>query len=109
MALDELAPAGEYMLLPMVKNLETTEQYYPEYLPQKPAAALASSCDDIFAAMPAQPEWSSGASAYNLPCKYYAVSRQLAILDAASDHGTLKAANRDLSDVSATTDLAFAA
>ena len=31
-----LIHGGEYILLPMVKNLEVTRQYYPEYLPSEP-------------------------------------------------------------------------
>jgi len=29
----DLFPEGDHMLLPMVKNLEVTRQYYPEHLP----------------------------------------------------------------------------
>ena len=35
----DLVADGQYLLLPMVKNLDVTREHYPEYLPPEPAEA----------------------------------------------------------------------
>lgn len=37
---DSLIAKNEAMLLPMVKNIEVTRQYYPEHLPPEPALSV---------------------------------------------------------------------
>jgi len=53
-------PAAEIMLLPMVKSLAITEQYYPEYLPKVPNAYLIKEPIDLLKGVSdSAPKWKS--------------------------------------------------
>jgi hypothetical protein len=39
---ERLLPGTRYILLPMIKNLDITREYYPEYLPAEPAPGGAT-------------------------------------------------------------------
>lgn len=83
---DALAPAGEILLLPMVKDMAITRQYYAEYLPKESVAAQAVAFVDFFKATTlALPKWSiASASGYSVR-ESYTVPRQVPVLAAISN------------------------
>ena len=108
---EELAPLGEFMLLPMVKDMAITRQYYPEYLPNEPMAAQAGASVDLFKATESTlPKWASvSTSGYSLR-ESYTVPRQVPVLAAGSNvDEILQPATQRESTVPATSNFALAA
>lgn len=86
---DALAPEGEYMLLPMVNNLEITRQYYPEYMPREPAAAQVMKPVDLMLPNLSMSRWSSNSMPTYTSRECYAVSRQLKLLESNHDEDAM--------------------
>ena len=79
---DALAPAGEIILLPMVKDMAITRQYYPEYLTKEPVAAFV----DLFKAPTlVLSKWSIASVSGHSPRESYTVPRQVPVLAAVSN------------------------
>ena len=107
---DTLAPEGEFMLLPMVKDLEITRQYYPEHLPKEPVAAQVVTLVDLFSKLGKLQRWSSVSAPDYASRECYAVSRQIPILAAVSRADEmLQPATQRESTVPAKGNYAFAA
>ena len=108
---DALAPAGEILLLPMVKDMAITRQYYPEYLPKEPVAAQAAAFVDLFKATTlALSKWSIASASEYSPRECYTVPRQVPVLEAVSNlDEVLQPATQRESTVPAKSNFALAA
>lgn len=53
----DMFPGGEYLLLPMIMNLEVTRQHYPEYMPPEPAEPAALTLRRLLAEALKPSEW----------------------------------------------------
>ncbi len=107
---DTLAPEGEFMLLPMVNNLEITRQYYPEFMPREPEAAQAMKFMDLLLPIMAVSKWSTKSTCSYTPRECYAVSCQLQRLESNHDADKLlQPASERVSSVTANGNFALAA
>ena len=107
---DTLAPEGEYMLLPMVNNLEITRQYYPEYMPREPEPAQVMKLVDLMLPTLSMPRWSNHSTPTYTHYECYAVSRQLHLLESNHDEDAmLQPASEGASTAAANDNFALAA